>query len=188
MMSGRWRAALPLLRRGVVAVGAAIHVKWFEALDRNEYPQHAFFENPYHLALQELFHIIANDVASHEHASSIEVTLAAQPEYEAQGLGYYAATAALMYPNLFAPSATYTPAKSNPRLQAADIVAYELRKACDNPSVQRWPLRQLRCGSHHFVSKGVGISGVFGVKGSPYQARDYVMKVKREAWPKATAG
>lgn len=173
-----------ILRRNLVAVGTAISVKWFKGLDRGEYPDHEFFEDPYHLALQDVFHILGQEVGPHESATSIAVILAQQPEYQAQGRGYYAATAALVYPESFVPTVTYAPASVEPRLQAADLVAYELRKACDNPSVQRWPMRQIRCNSHVFTSKGLNVSQVFGVEGSRYPQRHYVMKIKRDAWPK----
>lgn len=169
-----------ILRRGLISVGAAVSVKWFNSLDRNEYPNHEFFEDPYHLALLEVCHVLGTEVAPHENATEVSVTLAEQPEYQGQGRGYYEATAALVFPDRFSPKVDYAKSKVVPMLQAADLVAYELRKACDNHSAQRWPMRQLRCNSHMFRSKGLSISSIFGVPSQPYSEPQYVMKIKRE--------
>lgn len=168
-------------RNELIAVGAAVSVSWFNALDRGEYPEHKFFEDPYHLALQEVVHVLGQEVVPHERATSVAVTLAEQPEYQGQGRGYYAAAAALMYPSTFVPDVKCDSPATNVRIQAADLVAYELRKFCDNPAVLRWPMRQLRKNSHVFASKGFPLAELFGEDGSPYPERYYVMKMNKNS-------
>ena len=86
-----------ILKRELVAVGAAISVPWFNGLLSKSYTNHDFFEDPYHFALQETLHVLGQEVGPHEQAENIEVIMAEQPEFMAQGRGYYAASAALLY-------------------------------------------------------------------------------------------
>ena len=180
-----------ILNRDLIAVGAAVSVAWFNALPRSGYSKHEFLEDPYHLALQETLHILGQEVTSHTGATNVELSIAQQPEYMAQGRGYYAAGAALLYPERLAPTIRYVAADESARLQAADLIAYELRKACDataGKSGERWPMLQLRRNSHVFSFKGLDGGRVFNVATTPSPDRDYVLKMKRKSVPSRGTG
>lgn len=165
-----------IVRRNLISVGTGVSVEWFERIPAEEYAGSQFFENVYHLALEETIHLIGRDIGPDFGARAVSVTLADQPEFKGQGRGYYAALAALLYKWYLWPHAPYIPVKESPRLQAADIVAYELRKACDDPPARRWPISQLRTSSHCFLVKGLVGRRIFGDSVKRRKTEYFVLK------------
>jgi hypothetical protein len=168
-----------ITRRKLVAVGTAVSVPFFESIPPDEYEDNDFFEDPYHLALEETIHLLGGEVGPDFKATAVSVTLADQPEFKRQGRGYYAGSAALLYPWYLWPHAPYVSVAESARLQAADIVAYELRKACDDPPARRWPMQQIRTTPHCFLVKGLDGSKIFGSGVSQKKTEYFVLKVKR---------
>lgn len=166
--------------RKLIAIGTGVSVDWFNAIPPEEFEGSTFFEDPYHLALEETLHLLGKDVGPDFQARAISVTFADQPEYKAQGSGYYASVAALLYKWYLWPHAPYVPVANSPRLQAADLVAYELRKACDAPPARRWPIRQIRTMSHCFLVKGLKGKRIFGDEVRSKKTEYFVLKVPRE--------
>lgn len=167
-----------IIGRRLVAVGTSVAVAMFQRARGEHAGESKFFENPYHMALQQTVQALGHSVGPDFRATAIQVVFADQKEFRARGQEYYAATAALMFRWYLWPHAHYVAAATSPRIQAADIVAYELRKACDDPPARRWPMRQLRQTSHHFLLKGQSGAKVFGVT-RPHRTEYFVMQVPR---------
>lgn len=49
-----------ILGRNLLVVGVGVSVNWFEQIPRADYPGNQFFENPYHLALQETVQLLGS--------------------------------------------------------------------------------------------------------------------------------
>jgi hypothetical protein len=147
-------------RRKLHAVGQVVGVDWFNAnllnlSDENHLPP----EDPYHLACQCLLRFVLPDLKTRpslQEAERLAVIIAEQREFGAAANRYMQATARALSDDKRVVTVTFGKMEDFPQLQAADIVAFELRWRFERPDVDRWPMRQM-IEHHSFAGSAIPI-------------------------------
>ena len=174
-----------ITKRPIYRIGAAVNVEWFKTIDwKTTFPNHEPLEDPYHLALQDLLQLaigMAKDpTCADVNGDTIHVTVSEQPEYQGQAKAYAIALANLAAPGILHFPPTFQTPPENPRLQAADIVAFEFRWKLIKPELNRWPWRQLikdkRAG---FRFKGLDGPKLLNMNGQDPPPITFVLKMKK---------
>jgi hypothetical protein len=156
-----WRL-LVLLRRDVAAfVGAAIALKDFESLSADD---KARMHDPYFVCFQACVHDTAAQLAEEGEGALVELVFDSHPEFRGIVSDLYERYTKLLSRSAQFGSLKFASSVSTPQLQAADLVAYELRRfwgECSEAGTvaepKRYLMRQLlgiRLGVRFFTSLG----------------------------------
>ncbi|MEK6373113.1 MAG: hypothetical protein AABO58_10490 [Acidobacteriota bacterium] len=148
------------------ATGFVVSTAWWKTISwKDEHPNHKPLEDPYHHVMQNAI-ATALTMTNHQDVApdlfspdGVACVFAPQEEFEPKAAQYMAAMAHFLTV-LAAPTVTsITFALTNmPQLQAADIVAFELRWRLTCPNIDRWPMRQiLKSGRGKFAGLPTGI-------------------------------
>jgi hypothetical protein len=136
-------------RHRLYANGFVVSVDWWQSVDwRGLTPDHLPLQDPYHHAvqgaLQNALRLAAEaDAPELNGAESIVSVFAQQGEYGGQAAAYLRQLATHVSTPAQSVTIEYAPTAGSPRLQAADMVAFELRWRFTRPDIQRWPMEQI---------------------------------------------
>jgi hypothetical protein len=138
-------------RRQLTPVGTVVDVEWFKRT-RMCGDDVLELEDPYHMACQSVVQLASMFASTsplrQQDSEGIAIIIADQHEYNTSTETYMHGIRHLLSTNGRVVSTTFGKMEQFPQLQAADIVAFELRWYFTRPDIKRWPMRQLveRCG------------------------------------------
>jgi hypothetical protein len=138
-----------IIHHQLYATGFVISVDWWTSVDwHGSTPEHEPLQDPYHHAIQgaiqTMLRLTSEPLAPDlNHATSVTCTFADQTEYGGRAKAYLTALATYVSTPERTVTITFAPTDRLPQLQAADLLAFELRWRFTKPEIDRWPLRQI---------------------------------------------